>query len=256
MMNKTTTILAMMALSLASATAGVEYTAPAPSGKGVSMPPPADPCAGPISYNSLEMLYANSSSSYTTYYRNANNASVYRTTNDDAQGLRLNFEYSPASNFYLRLTGAYDDADYWNSWGFTAGVGAYVALTENIHLAADGGLVWIDAEHDGLTDDDSDANTQEFGDANGPGHDNNGIYRRYSFFDDSDTGWYVRPHIRAKFSCFEIHAGATYVDVWNEEDWNLFVNVYYQIAQGWDITGGYTEHNDEDTWTIGARRRF
>lgn len=249
-MNKTTTILAMMALSLATATAGVE-PAPAPSGKGVSMPPPSDPCAGPISYNSLELLYANSSSSYRTYYHDG-----FTSHNDDAQGLKVNFEYSPMSNFYLRLTGSYSDADYWNSWGFSAGIGGYIALTENIHLAADGGLIWVDSELDGLTDDDGDANRLELGLNKDSDDDNDGILRRYTFFDDSDTGWYVRPHIRAKFSCFEIHAGATYVDVWNEEDWNLFVNVYYQIAQGWDITGGYTEFNDEDTWTIGARRRF
>ena len=52
-MNKTTTILATLALGVVSAAAGV---APAPSGKGVSPPPPMDPCAGPISYNNVELL--------------------------------------------------------------------------------------------------------------------------------------------------------------------------------------------------------
>ena len=215
-MKKTCTILMLMAFGLASATAGVA-PAPAHSGKSVPPPPSADPCAGPISYNSLEVLYANTSGDY---------------SEDDADGFRVNFEYSPAANFYVRATGSYDEADYWDTWGLSLGVGGYIALNENIHAAVDGGVLYEDFSLDAR------------GNLRG--------------FDDDDTGWYVRPHLRAKWSCFEIHAGATYSDIWDDTDWAWFAQVYYQVAQGWDISAGYSEHDDSDgdVWTIGVRRRF
>ena len=114
-------------------------------------------------------------------------------------------------------------------WGFTAGVGGYIALTENIHAAADGGLVYYNWDGTGA-----------------------------NYLDDDDTGWYVRPHLRAKWGCFEAQAGATYVDISDSDEWNWFIKVYYQVAQGWDLTAGYSEADDgdADVWSVGVRKRF
>lgn len=213
LMKKTATILAALAMSAVSVLAGPLP----PAAPGPPPPPGVDPCAGPISYTSLELLYANS---------DADNAG------DDADGVRLNFEYNVAPNFYVRLTGSYDEAGDFDLFGVTAGVGGYIALTENIHVAADGGIVYYDADF------------------------NNVVGAADLDFDD--TGWYVRPHFRAKFGCFEAQAGATYVDISDSEEWNWFIKVYYQIAQGWDLTAGYNEGDGDDleTWTVGARWRF
>lgn len=174
----------------------------------------ADPCAGPIVYNSLELMYANTDGDF---------------SGDDADGVRVNFEYSPASNFFIRIGASYDESDFWDVFGLQAGVGGYIALTENIHAVADGGLVYYDYDYSGT-----------------------------NLLDGDDTGWYVRPHLRAKWGCFEAHAGATYIDIDDTEEWNWFIQLYYQIAQGWDITAGYNEGDDNEleTWTIGVRWRY
>lgn len=210
-MKKTATILAALALSTVSSFAGPMPSAPA----GPPPPPPSDNCAGPISYSSLEAIYRNTDGDF---------------TGDDADGIQLAFEYSPASNFYVRLTGSYDESDFWDIFGVTAGVGGYIALTENIHVAADGGLVYYDVDFAG---------------------NNN--------FDGDDTGWYVRPHFRGKWGCFEAHVGANYTDISDSEEWAWFAQVYYQVAQGWDVTVGYSESTfdtDNEVWSIGARKRF
>lgn len=214
-MKKTATILAALGLSVASSIAGP--MPPAPAGP---PPPMSDPCAGPISYNSLELLYANTNGDFNA---------------DDADGVRLNFEYSPASNFYVRITGGYDSGNIFDEWNLSAGIGGYIALTENIHAAIDGGLIYSD-----FSKDDTDPRPL-FSNA----------------FDDNDTGWYVRPHLRAKFGCFEIQAGATYKDIYNDTNWDWFAQVYYQVAQGWDISAGWNEGVAEaDVWTVGVRKRF
>jgi hypothetical protein len=210
LMKKTATILAALAMSAATVLAGPMP----PAQPGPPPPPMSDPCAGPISYNSVELLYANTD---------------FDVAGDDADGVRLNFEYSPATNFYIRLTGGYDEADFWDVFTVTAGVGGYIAMTENIHAAVDGGLVYMDWDENFV----------------------GGV-------DGDDTGWYVRPHLRAKWGCFEAHLGAIYTDISDNEDWGWFASVYYQIAQGWDITAGYNEgdESDAEVWTIGARKRF
>lgn len=210
LMKKTATILAALAMSAVSVLAGpMPPVAPGPP-----PPPMSDPCAGGLSYSSLEVLYANTDGDF---------------TGNDADGVRVNFEYSVASNFFVRFTAGYDEADNWDLFTVTGGVGGYIALTENIHAVADGGIVYMDWDYAG----------------------NN-------LADGDDTGWYVRPHLRAKWGCFEAQLGATYVDIDDTEEWNWFLKIYYQVAQGWDVTAGYTEGEDTDleTWTIGVRKRF
>lgn len=223
-MKKTSTILALLALGVASATAGVT---PAPSGKGGAVTPPLDPCAGPISYNNVELVYANTDG--------------YGGYNEDGDGLNLRAEYSPWNNIYLTAAATYTDFDIGEVWTLSGGIGGYVALTPNIHLAADAGIWHFDSEVD--------VYVTPIGKGGLP---------VLSTISEDDTGWYVRPHIRAKWGCFEAHVGATYVDVDDAEDWQWFLQLYYQVAPGWDITAGYSEFDDAEgeTWTIGARYKF
>lgn len=222
-MNKTATTLAVLTLSAVTSFAGT-MPAPAPA----PMPPPitSDRCAGPISYNNVELLYANTDIG----------------VGGDADGVRLNFEYSPASNFYVRLTTGYDEGDYWDSWHVSAAIGGYVALTENIHLAADGGVLWTEFDEDYWV-----AAVPLVAD---------GYWGNLSL---DDTGWFVRPHFRAKWGCLEVHAGVQYTDIWDEDEWAFFANAYYQIANGWDVKVGYNESerdSDAETWSVGVRWRY
>jgi hypothetical protein len=207
-MKKATTVLVALAMGAATAFAG---TAPAPSGKGPAPAPPMDPCAGPISYNNIELLYA-----YTDFDGGG----------DNGNGGKLNIEYSPAPNFYITAGAEYVDTDFGNAWLLNGGIGGYIPLTQNVHLAADAGILWSDVDYDGIGG------------------------------SDSDTGWYVRPHLRAKFGCLTAHVGAEYSDVFNDERWSGFVNLYYQINPSWDLTAGVRFNDDATTITAGARFRY
>lgn len=233
-MNKTATTLAALSLSAVSAFAGTVHSSPAP----MSSPITSDRCAGGISYNTVELLYANTDSDLGSNFNNLGG-------DGDADGVRLNFEYSPVSNFYVRLGTGYDEADYWDSWHISAGIGGYVALTDNIHLAADGGILW--AEWDG------DVYNLGNPSVNPP------ILPYWESISDDDTGWYVRPHVRAKWGCLEVHAGVAYTDMFHDEDWAFFAKAYFQVWNGWDIAVGYNEgemNADAETWTIGARWKY
>jgi hypothetical protein len=216
-MKYTATLLAALCVS---ASAG---TVPAPVHTGKAPIPaaiPSDPCATPISYNNVEFLYA-----YTDW----------DNVDDHGNGGVIRAEYSPFNNFYLTLGAEYHDVSDVNIWAITAGIGGYVALSENFHLAVDGGLYWEDFDQDSsLTSSAS-----------------NG-------FHEDDAGWYVRPHIRARFGCFEIHAGAKYtkVDDLGVDEWAAFADLYYQVSPGWDLTAGVTHSNERTTVTGGARYRF
>lgn len=213
-MKKTTTILAALAVSAFTATAGPPAPAPA------AVYHPADPCAGPISYNNAEFLYA-----YTDF----------DNTDENGDGGILRVEYGVMENFYITATGQYHEAGLIDMWSVSGGVGGYVPLSENIHLAADGGILWVNYDVD------SDIFSSK----------NNG-------WSDDDVGWYIRPHVRAKFGCFEVHAGAQYSDVsdFDIDEWAVFADLYYQVSPGWDLTVGITHSDERTTATGGARYRF
>lgn len=220
LMKIATTILATLALGAATAKAG---TVPAPSGKGMPPPPPpraVDVCASPISYNNVELLYA-----YTDMDEGR----------DSLDGGRLGFEYSPMQNLFFAGSAAYDTADDMDFWILTFGIGGYVPLTENIHLAADAGVVWESIDIDSSLGSSA----------------NNGV-------NEDEVGWYVRPHIRAKWGCLEAHIGAQYMDVddFEIDEWSFFANLYYQVAPGWDLTAGVLWNDDRTVVTGGARYRF
>lgn len=219
---KNTTILATLACATATAFAG---TKPAPAPMPVKAP---DACAGPISYNNAEFLYA-----YTDY----------DYSSDSGDGLILRMEYSDWDNFYITGSGAYHENDSADLWSLSGGFGAYVALTENVHLVGEAGALWhsVDGEDYFVSTDSSDPTIGYW--------DNN---------DDDDFGWYVRPHLRAKWGCLEAHVGAIYGDVGGdfEDEWAGFVNLYYQVSPGWDVTAGVSFGEDTTMITGGARYRY
>ncbi len=221
-MKKTSTIFATLFSSVFIAAAGTRAPAPAPV---IAAPPPNDPCAGPISYNNAELLYA---------YTDFDNSS------ENGDGVVLRVEFSVMENFYLTASGQYHEAGLIDMWALSGGVGGYVPLSENIHLAADGGVLWVnyDVDSDPLSS----------------------LFNEWS---EDNVGWYVRPHLRAKFGCFEIHAGAQYSDVggfsdssYDIDEWSVFADLYYQVSPGWDLTVGVAHSNERTTATGGARYRF
>lgn len=186
--------------------------------------PPMEPCAGPISYSNIELLYA-----YTDFDSGLG-------SDDHTNGAQLNIEWSPFQNFYLAVGGEWfseEDADLWVLHG---GIGGYFPLTDHIHIAADGGILWTDIEFD----------DDVFGGDNS----------------DSDTGWYVRPHLRGKWGCFEAQAGALYRDMGDfnadGEDgrWAGFAKLYYHLTTSLDLTAGVLVDEDFTQVTGGVRWRF
>ncbi len=153
---------------------------------------------------------------------------------DDVNGVGLKVEYSPISNLYLVGEGdlgwtSVDDNDV-RAWGLLAGVGGYIPLTTTVHFATDIGGIW-----------------------EGSRTDNNGRV--------SDGGWYVRPHLRAKFACAEIHLGGKFVCLQDFDNrFEIFGDVYYEIAPHFDLTIGAAVDlkSDDKDWSIkaGARYRF
>lgn len=230
MMKKTTTILAILAAGLNTATAGVE-PAPAPAPAPVHMPGPVEP----IGYNNMELLYLNTEV-------DGNGGSL--------DGVSLRFEWAMAPHFYIAASGDYstgDGGDYgpldWGNlldgtdlWTVRLGVGGSWALTEHIHLVGEVGGMYFDAS--------TEVNVRPGPNDTFPGyHDTIG---------DSDWGWYVRPHLRAKWGIFEIHAGAEYQDAY-ENDWAFYGNVYFRVAGAWDLTAGIREGEDTTQWSAGVR---
>jgi len=183
-----------------------------------------EPCAGPISYSNIELLYA-----YTDFDNSFG-------SNHHTNGAQLNIEFSPFKYFYLTAGAEWfseSDADLWILHG---GIGAYFPLTDHIHLAVDGGILWTDIEFD-----------------------NNNVVGDDS---ESDTGWYIRPHLRAKWGCFEAHVGAQYRDLGDfnsgggDGNWGGFAQLYYHLTTALDLTAGVLIEEDITQVNGGIRWRF
>ncbi|HEX2751010.1 MAG TPA: hypothetical protein VHM91_23585 [Verrucomicrobiales bacterium] len=189
-----------------------------------TQPAPVEPCAGDISYNNIELLYA-----YTDFDDNGGGSG-------HSNGGKLNIEYSPFKNFYLTAGGEYYHLNNADLWIVNGGIGGYLPLTQHIHLAVDAGILWTDIEYD---------DDVFIGDNS-----------------DSDTGWYVRPHLRGKWGCFEAHAGALYRDMGDfnaaGEDgrWAGFAQLYYHLTPSLDLTAGVLCDEDLTQVNGGIRWRF
>jgi hypothetical protein len=229
-MKSTTVILAGIALSIVNASAGV---APAPMDKNPA-PPPADPCAGPISYTNIELLYAR-----TDFDGNSR---------DDGDAGVIRFEYGAVKNFYFTLDvdrNSYDQTVAGirditqtfsiDQWKVSLGVGGHISLTENIHLSGDAGVIFSDV------------------DASSGGTAIPGAVRNP---DGSETGWFVRPQFRAKWGCFTVHLGAEYRDFGGDDNWSVYTRLYYQVSPKWDLTLGFATGDEADVYSGGVRWRF
>ncbi len=226
-MKSTTSLLsAALVLGAATAFAGTVPT-PVPSGKSQpTMPSTEEPCDGPISYNNIELTY-----SRTDFDGNL----------DDGDDIDLRVEFAPASRIHLTggldyLSTSYDfertTVDI-EEWKITAGVGGHISLCSHIDLSGDIGGIWADRNVD----------------YNLPG-------ANFPDDDKSEWGWYIRPELRGKWGCFTAHLGAEYRDVKDDEKWNYFGKVFYQVAPGWDISLGYKHDEDSNTYSGGIRWHF
>ena len=154
----------------------------------------------------------------------------------DSNGVALALEYSPINNLYVAAGGSWSDlelsfgplsanGDFWNA---NAGIGGYIPLTSNIHFVTEVGANYSDL-----------SGTNEW-------------------------GFYVTPHVRAKFGKFETHLGATY----NTNDlalseWTGFLRLLYEVAPSVDlfVTGtlGLSDSNGTEDLVglnVGARYKF
>lgn len=101
-------------------------------------------------------------------------------------------------------------------WGVTLGLGGHLPLMDNVDFATDLGAL--------LT--------------------------------DGDDGFYVRPHIRAKFGCLEVHAGAKLICLDGENVWEGFGHLYYRVCSPADIGVGISASEDAWTLSVGMRLSF
>jgi hypothetical protein len=227
-MKHTAAILAGIVLSSTAAIAGIT---PAPMDKNPA--PPADPCAGPISYTNIELLYQRTN--FDGGGRNNGDAAVIR------------YEYG-MKNFYFTLDvdrnsfeqttpGIREQTQSWDidQWKVKASIGGHIALTDNIHLAGDAGIVFSDI----------DSNDRAIGAT---------VARRGP--NGSDTGWFVRPQIRAKWGCLTIHAGGEYEDLGGDDHWTVYGRGYYQISPKWDVMLGVSTGDEGEIYSGGVRWRF
>jgi hypothetical protein len=223
---------AACALTLAPAM-GMAGITPAPVDKN-PVQPVQDPCDGPISYSNVELIYE-----YTDFDDNRL---------DDGGGATLRYEYEATKQFYLTVDADYDSYEFSpvsvdgqnfrafdvEQWTLSVGIGGHIALTDNIHLAGDAGFVYSDVSADF-----------------------NGVIPAGNRFDDDNTGWFIRPHLRAKWGCLTAHVGAAYYDFDSDNDgWTGYGRLYYQITPSLDLTAGVSFGEDADVYSAGVRWRF
>ncbi|HWB03730.1 MAG TPA: hypothetical protein VG796_11955 [Verrucomicrobiales bacterium] len=214
------TLHALCTLALAPAAMG--GSPPTPVDKNPA-PSPADPCAGLISYSHVELLYQ---------YTDFNGGEL-----DDGSGATLRFEYEVMKPVYVTADVDYLSYDYGRGfdgeqWRISLGAGGHISLTGNIDLAGDAGFVYSNESSDpiGAT-----------------------IARR----DEDGSGWFMRPHFRAKWGCFTVHAGASLYDVDSHNDgWSGYGRLYYQITPSLDLTAGASFGDEADVFSGGVRWRF
>lgn len=144
---------------------------------------------------------------------------------DGVDGISLDASFQLVPNFYFRGTGTWLSGDGFDLWGSTLGAGYSFELVPNVHFVAEAGGAYDNVDIDG--DDSSD-----------------------------DFGYYLFPHVRAKISCLEIHAGAKYMDIGDDHAWEGIVKLYYQVAPHLDLAVGGGFASDNQSLEVGLRYRF
>jgi hypothetical protein len=102
-----------------------------------------------------------------------------------------------------------------DNWGYTAGAGYALTIANNVDFVLEAG----------------------------------------GLFDNDDDIVYVRPHLRAKFGCLELHAGAK-LYCYDDEQWGGFASAYYEVCPNVDlgVTGIFT--SDASALQVGVRYKF
>lgn len=144
---------------------------------------------------------------------------------DGSDGIGLDASFQLVPNFYFRGTAAWLSEDGGDFWGATLGAGYSFELAPNLHFVLEAGGAYDNVDLD-----------------EGGGSD--------------DFGWYVFPHLRAKFACLEIHAGAKYLDVGSDQTWEGIVNLYYPVTDHVDFALGGGIGKDSQSLEVGLRYRF
>ncbi len=139
---------------------------------------------------------------------------IWADEGEDLDGANLELTYSPFAHIYVTGTASVLELDGDDIWGYTAGAGFFTPIAENIDIVLEAGAQ----------------------------------------FDESETIFYARPHLRAKFGCLELHAGAKLYCYDDNNQWGGFVSAYYEVCPNVDlgVTGLYTE----DATSIQAGMRF
>jgi hypothetical protein len=102
-----------------------------------------------------------------------------------------------------------------SNWGYTVGAGFFQPIAENVDLVVEAG----------------------------------------ELFDEDEDAFYVRPHLRAKFGCLELHAGAK-LYCYDDQQWLGFAAAYYEVASNVDlgVTGYFGQ--DANSISVGVRYKF
>lgn len=136
----------------------------------------------------------------------------------DVDGIDLNVEKTIIDKLYVHGSVSWADG-VTDEWGFLAGLGYGIPLVKNIDFVTEAGAL---------------------------------------FSEDNYEAFYVFPHLRGKWGCFELHAGAKFICPEGGDDnfWEAHVDGYYQVASHLDLHVGGIFSDDVQTLRAGVRFKF
>ena len=144
-----------------------------------------------------------------------------RNDNQNADGVNAEVSVALTDNLYFHTAGLWASGSEVDIWGANVGLGGHIPLAHNIDFVTEAGGAFSGADHA-----------------------------------SSNNGFYVQPHLRAKFGCVELRAGATFYDLKESDDWEGFASLYYQFAPHTDLAvrGIFSEYSS--TLQLGLRYKF
>ena len=157
--------------------------------------------------------------SYNNIGLNWNHAFIDAAGVDDVDSAGIDFSALLVDRLYFRGKAYYSDAGNsgWSDWSASAGLGYSVPMCDKTNLVAEAG----------------------------------------GLFDDQENGFYIYPHVRAKFGCLEIHAGAKYSDYeGGYQEWEGVANLFYEVMPNVDLNVGGLFAEDVNTLQVGVRYKF
>ncbi len=216
-LNNTTYPMKKLLTILALASVAVPSFAGTETYKNYEAPEPEPMAVQEINYNTFDARYLR------TWFEDIPGV-------DDANGVGARFSISIIDCLYFAGSGSWQDVDTESGstdlWTASAGLGAVLPISSNFHLVGEGGALFYGFD-DGFE-----------------GADNN------------DVAPYAKPHVRARFGIFEVHAGAVWTDIDATNEWAGFVDTFIEVADGWDIAIGGSAGDKALTASAGFRMRF